>query len=159
MNSNNDLYDFFLDNIQTLVIPEELIRIELSISWFEFLALMLTGKSQNVTMGNLALGLSVPVSTATGIVDRLVKKGLLQRGRNEEDRRIVTVLITDNGKALLVEFKDYFYGFVDRIRNLLSEEEFETGLQLVRKVILGFQKEGREPEGEPAGQRRRIMID
>lgn len=159
MNSNNDLYDFFLDNIQKIFVPEDLVRIELSMSRFELQALMLVGRSQNVTMGNLAQGMSAPVSTATGIVDRLVKKGLLKRDRNEEDRRIVTVTLTDNGKALLKELKDHFYKFLNRIRNLLSEEEFETGLQLVRKVILGFQKEGQEPKGELAQQRRSIMIE
>lgn len=159
MNSNNELYDFFLDNIQKIFVPEDLVRIELSMSRFELQALMLVGRSQNVTMGNLAQGMSAPVSTATGIIDRLVKKGLLTRGRNEEDRRIVIVTITDNGKALLKELKDHFHVFLDRIRNLLSEEEFETGLQLVRKVILGFQKEGQEPKGELAQLRRSIMIE
>lgn len=159
MNSNNDLYDFFLDNIQKIFVPEDLVRIELSMSRFELQALMLVGRSQNVTMGNLAQGMSAPVSTATGIVDRLVRKGLLKRGRNEEDRRIVTVTLTDNGKTLLKELKDHFHEFLDRIRNLLSEEEFETGLQLVRKVILGFQKEGQGPKEELAQQRRSIMIE
>lgn len=74
MSSNIDIYEFILDNIRKIVVPEELITLELSISRFELLALMLSEKHQTVTMSNLAQGMSVPMSTATGIVDRLVKK-------------------------------------------------------------------------------------
>lgn len=79
MYSNDELYEYVLDNIQKVVFPEELIRLKLSLSAFELLALMMSEKYQAVTMGSLAQGLSVPMSTATGIVNRLVKKGLLAR--------------------------------------------------------------------------------
>ena len=131
----------------------------MSISRFELLALMLSEKFQTITMSNLAQGMSVPMSTATGIVDRLVKKGLLQRGRSEEDRRVVTVSLTDNGKALVEDLKEHFHDFLDRVRSLLTEEEFETGLKLVRKVILKFQKSARDPDEKPAQQRRSIEIE
>ncbi|MEG3070161.1 MAG: MarR family transcriptional regulator [Candidatus Syntrophopropionicum ammoniitolerans] len=80
MYSNDELYEYVLDNIQKVVFPEELIRLKLSLSAFELLALMMSEKYQAVTMGSLAQGLSVAMSTATGIVNRLVKKGLLARG-------------------------------------------------------------------------------
>jgi DNA-binding MarR family transcriptional regulator len=159
LSSNIDIYEFILDNIQKVVVPEELITIELSISRFELLALMLSEKFQNITMGNLAQGMSVPMSTATGIVDRLVKRGLLKRGRSEEDRRVVTVSLTDSGKALVVDLKEHFHDFLDRVRGLLTEEEFETALKLVRKVIAGFQKGSRNSVQEPAQRRRSIEIE
>ncbi len=159
MNSNSDIYEFLLDNVQKIIVPEELITLELSISRFELLALQLSEKFQIITMSNLAQGMAVPMSTATGIVDRLVKRGLLKRGRSEEDRRVVTVSLTDNGKALVEDFKKHFRDFLDRIRSLLTEEEFETGLKLVRKVILGFQKGVQNSEQEPVQRRRSIKIE
>lgn len=159
MNSNSDICDFMLDNIQKIVIPEELITIELSISRFELLALMLSEKFQNVTMSNLAQGMSVPMSTATGIIDRLVKKGLLERGRSEEDRRVVTVFLTDNGRALLEDLKEHFHSLLDRVRSLLTDEEIETALKLMRKIILGFQKGEPVSNEKPAQQRRSIEIE
>lgn len=159
LNNNSDIYEFLLDNIQKIVVPEELITLELSLSRFELLALQLSEKFQIITMSNLAQGMAVPMSTATGIVDRLVKRGLLKRDRSEEDRRVVTVSLTDNGKALVENLKAHFRDFLDRIRSLLTEEEFETGLKLVRKVILGFQKGARDPDEKPAQQRRSIEIE
>lgn len=159
MNSNKEIYEFILNNIQKIVVPEELITLELSISRFELLALMLSEKFQTITMSNMAQGIAVPMSTATGIVDRLVKRGLLKRGRSEEDRRVVTVSLTDNGKSLVEDLKEHFHDFLDRVRSLLTDEEFETGLKLVRKVIVGFQKGAQHPAQESPQQRRSIEIE
>jgi len=157
--SNSEIYEFILDNIQKIVIPEELIKLELSLSRFELLALMLAEKYRAVTMSNLAQAMSVPMSTATGIVDRLVKKGLLKRYRSEEDRRVVTVSLTDNGVALIDDLKEYFHHLLDKVRSMLSEEEFETALKIMLKVIPGFQRDVRKPEEEPAQRRRSIKIE
>ncbi|MCG8400054.1 MAG: MarR family transcriptional regulator [Firmicutes bacterium] len=159
MKSNIDIYEFILDNIQKIVVPEEIITIELSISRFELLALVLSDKYETVTMSNLAQGMSVPMSTATGIVDRLVKKELLKRDRSEEDRRVVTVSLTKNGKALVEDLKKHFHNYLDRVRGLLSEEEFKTGLQLVRKIILGFQKSESKSHEKPNQHRKSIKIE
>ena len=115
--------------------------LNLSISQFELLALTICDKSQPVTMGRLAQGMSVPVSTATGIVDRLVKKGLVERGGSEEDRRVVTVCVTDKGKDLVTQFRDYCCYFLDRVRGILTEEEFAMAIRLWYKMMIGFQKD------------------
>src|SRR5436309_5888819 len=59
---------------------------------FVFRILMLL--SQNVeplTMGELSSELSVPMSTATRIVDGLVRSGMAERVNDSNDRRIVRV--------------------------------------------------------------------
>lgn len=158
MYSNDELYEFVLDNIQKVIFPEELIKLKLSLSVFELLALMLSDKYQTVTMSNLAQGMSVPMSTATGVVDRLVKKGLLERGRSEEDRRVVTVSLTEDGKDMINDLKGHLYSLLDRVRNFITVDEFETALELVRKVIMGFQKSERSSE-EKVQARRIIEIE
>ncbi|TEB07915.1 Transcriptional repressor MprA [Pelotomaculum schinkii] len=156
--SNDELYEYILDNIQKVVFPEELIRLRLSLSVFELLALMMSEKYQAVTMSSLAQGMSVPMSTATGIVDRLVKKGLLDRGRSEEDRRVVTVSLTESGKEVIQDLKGYLYSNLDRVRAILTAEEFETALDLLRKLILGFRKE-EHASAETVRERRIIEIE
>jgi DNA-binding MarR family transcriptional regulator len=156
--TNDELYEYILDNIQKVVFPEELIRLKLSLSVFELLALMMSEKYQAVTMSSLAQGMSVPMSTATGIVDRLVKKGLLERGRSEEDRRVVTVSLTESGKEVIEDLKGQLYFNLDRVRGILTAEEFETALDLLRKLILGFQKEKHTPAAT-VRERRIIKIE
>lgn len=138
--TNNEITDFILDNVQKIILPEEIIKLELSLSRFELVALMLAERSKNVTMSKLAQGMSIPMSTATGIVDRLVKKGLFQRGSSAEDRRIVTVSLTEKGKQIVKDVNKHFRVFLDRIRSILTEEEFEKALKIMQKVIMGMQK-------------------
>ena len=154
-----ELHDFFLDNIQKIILPEEVIKLELSISRYELAALMLVKKHREPTMSSLAQGMAVPVSTATGIVDRLVRKGYLKRGSSEEDRRIVTVALTDKGTELVKQVQKLFRDFMKRIKSLLTGEEFETALQIVRKVAVGLQKAAPEPGGKNTQQRRSIKVE
>jgi DNA-binding MarR family transcriptional regulator len=49
-------------------------------------------------MGRLADSLGVSLPNVTGIVDRMVERGYLERGRDTDDRRVVTVSVTDEGR-------------------------------------------------------------
>ena len=57
------------------------------------------------------------MSNATRLVDKLERKGLVSRTRNEYNRRQVNILITERGLDLLKELdvvmKDYLEGFAD----------------------------------------------
>ena len=62
--------------------------------------LMLLRARGPLTMTHLAELLDVSVASATGIVDRMEKKGVIERTRSEEDRRVVEVSVTDVGEEL-----------------------------------------------------------
>lgn len=50
--------------------------------------------------GELAAGISLSQATITGILDRLERKGLVERQRSREDRRRVLVALTPAGRDL-----------------------------------------------------------
>ena len=54
-------------------------------------------------LADLANALTVERSTATRMCDRLVRKGLMERERGTEDRRVVRVSLTDAGAELVAE--------------------------------------------------------
>jgi DNA-binding MarR family transcriptional regulator len=58
------------------------------------------GKKEPVTMTDLAGALRMPLSTATRIADKLVKKELVERRRAEGDRRIVEVGFSKRGREI-----------------------------------------------------------
>jgi DNA-binding MarR family transcriptional regulator len=53
-----------------------------------------------LTMSHLAETLDVSVASATGIVDRMEKKGVVERRHSEADRRVVEVHVTERGRAV-----------------------------------------------------------
>ena len=80
-----------------------------------------------VSISGLAKAISLGQATATGILTRLEKKGLISRRRSESDKRVVLVSTTDRcddvletAPPLLQEsFLDQFMGLKDWERSLL----------------------------------------
>src|SRR5258708_1374719 len=71
----------------------------------ELRVLMILHSAQRIIMSDLAEAIGTPVSTATHTVDRLVTRGLVVRNRSDEDRRVVRVELSENGKRLQETFR------------------------------------------------------
>ncbi len=52
------------------------------------------------TMGDLAEGLGITTPSATGLVNPLAESGLVERERKPEDRRVVTVRLSDEAREI-----------------------------------------------------------
>ena len=73
--------------------------------------------------GTLARAIHLSGPTVTGILDRLTKRGLVDRTRNGHDRRSVTVRLTSDGEDVLAAAPSLLQ---DRFRQeLVSLEEWE----------------------------------
>lgn len=70
----------------------------------QYLALrQVAAQSTGCPMGELSKALQQASATATGIVDRLVRRGLVRRQRDLSDRRLVRVIVTEEGRAVLAQ--------------------------------------------------------
>ncbi len=73
-----------------------------------------------LSMNELSEAMGLANSTTTRIVDQLVKKGLVRRREDEEDRRVVRVQLTARGRelwqALTNELQDFFARAMEGIR-------------------------------------------
>jgi len=66
----------------------------------ELRVLSALGQRDALNMSDLAAVLKVQLSSATHTVDKLVSKGLVQRKRVNEDRRVVQVAFSRKGKKI-----------------------------------------------------------
>jgi DNA-binding MarR family transcriptional regulator len=66
----------------------------------ELFALTVLGRRGRLTMTDLAAAMQAPLSTASRIVDRLVKKGLVARTPLARDRRVVHVAFSPRGERI-----------------------------------------------------------
>jgi MarR family 2-MHQ and catechol resistance regulon transcriptional repressor len=72
----------------------------------------------------------------TTIVNNLEDRDLVERRRDEEDRRYVTVHLTEQGESLIRDvFPEHVRRIVD-VMSVLSDEEIETLGRLCRKLGL-----------------------
>lgn len=66
----------------------------------EMRVLRTIGREQCCIMSGIANAIRLSLSSATGLIDRLVEKKLVRRDRSNEDRRVVQVELTPEGKEL-----------------------------------------------------------
>lgn len=92
-------------------------------------------QKNNPTMGELSSVLSVPLSTATRMVDWLVNNSYATRLPDSEDRRIVRVALTDSGREIHQTIEGWLKQRLRRILSCLTDEERTTLLALMGKII------------------------
>ena len=92
-------------------------------------------RKSNLTMGELSSALSVPLSTATRMIDWLVHNGYAQRLPDLEDRRIVRVALTDSGRELHKTIGSFIEQRLRQILSGLTAKERTTLLALMGKIV------------------------
>lgn len=86
------------------------------------------------TSTELADVFAVNKSAITAMTNRLVEKGMIARGKDEDDRRIIALSLTERGKEWLVETERKVYQLVETIMTKLSHEEIEQFIQTYEKL-------------------------
>src|SRR4051794_7774855 len=74
-------------------------------------------------MRELAEFLTVAVNSVTSIVDHLERKGLARRQRSEEDRRVIRVELTDDGRVMYRSVADVNMRLFRSMLGALTEDE------------------------------------
>lgn len=142
----NELFDLLFSNIKKLVYPEEWINLDFAFSKSEIFAMLLVDRNGEVIMSQMSSYINIPMSTATGIVDRLVKNGFMKRERSESDRRIVTIRLTDRGKEIVEGFKSFIMERVRAVNEHLTEDERGMLYNIFIKVIEILNKKNEDVE-------------
>lgn len=82
-------------------------------------------------MGDLSQQLMVSNGNVTGIIDRLVKEGLVARNPVETDRRAFLIKITPKGAALMEEMADAHLAWIDDLFDTVSEPDVARGIAIM----------------------------
>ena len=74
-------------------------------------------------MSDIANKLGVSMGTPTVTVDRLIKKGYVERDRDEEDRRQVIVKLSEKGQSAFEDILKMKNDIVERLFSVMEHEE------------------------------------
>ena len=102
----------------------------------QFYVLATIGYAGRLPFGEIGAKMMVTVSNLTGIVDRLEDKNLVVRKRDEKDRRVVHVVLTDKGANLYKSTIPQFEKSVAQIFTGLSKPEQKELSAILRKLNL-----------------------
>jgi DNA-binding MarR family transcriptional regulator len=100
----------------------------------ELFIIVFVGQNNNVKMSNIADNLEAPLSTITSIVDKLVEKKYLSRDHSEQDRRVINVSLTKNGKKVYKISLDRKQTMAERVLMQFTEKEQNTFIEHLDKL-------------------------
>jgi MarR family transcriptional regulator, 2-MHQ and catechol-resistance regulon repressor len=85
-------------------------------------------------LGQLAEKVLKSDGNMTTVVDNLERRGLVERERNREDRRVITVSLTEAGRQLISEVLPVHIATLVELMSILSPVEQEVLARLCRQV-------------------------
>ncbi len=112
---------------------------ELGLTTAQLRVLFLMRQEPGVTAGELATRLAVTPPTISGIVDRLVKLGLVRREDDESDRRLVRNHLSEKGEVACSRLMRGAEAFTRRILVEMSEADLEAFVCGLRAFIAASQ--------------------
>ena len=112
-------------------------RFELTVPQFHTL-MHLNHCSGECKMSDLARSTHQSAASLTGVVDRLLEKQLVERGRPEEDRRQVVVSVTERGRTLLHTIKEARRNEIRIALAAMSATELQELLRLLDMMLDGM---------------------
>lgn len=99
----------------------------------------IVGRYPGISAGELAAVLHLDPSTLTGVLKRLVRRGLLDRATDARDARRAVLTLTDEGRALAAPMAGTVEAMVREALRRLAAREVATAQTVLRTVARGMQ--------------------
>ncbi len=131
------LNDYLIQMAENLPLFEQNVdsRSLKDLTFQELHAIGLVGRLGAPTMSELARRGRVTNGAMTAMVNKLVKKGYAKRSRNNSDRRVVHVELTERGRRANRHHYKFHEQINARIMAVLSESEQRQAIRLMRKIV------------------------
>jgi DNA-binding MarR family transcriptional regulator len=123
--------------------------LELEMSTPQFKALLLISEEEGIRMRELARKMGGSFSNATVLVDRLVERGLVERLAEPEDRRVVLVRVSEEGRRLIEQLVTSWRAITTSLLETLAPEDLNTirdALRILLQAAQRAQKSGDRPQ-------------
>ncbi|MGA5690003.1 MarR family winged helix-turn-helix transcriptional regulator [Cytobacillus pseudoceanisediminis] len=86
------------------------------------------------TSSELAEVFDVKKSAITAMITRMWEKGLIQRTRDENDRRVVYLTLTEKGNELYVKAEEKIHNLVESLINRFDQAEIQQFIETFEKL-------------------------
>jgi DNA-binding MarR family transcriptional regulator len=122
-----------------LNIPPEWLSSDMTVAQLRVLLLLHTeGQSR---MSSIASTLGIAVSTATGIIDNLVKKELVIRSADPEDRRVVICALSPIGREIINSMWAQGQSQMEKLLRGLTIEQLEKAKEVAQILLHNAQSQ------------------
>lgn len=126
---------------------------ELDLTMTQLKALMFLQVRQSLSIGRLGEAVGISLASASGLVDRLVRLGLVSRHEDPADRRQNLVHLSEAGEALLGRIEGQISARLQRIIQAMSPAGREALERALEEMIRCAQADA---AARPAGASARV---
>ncbi len=127
---------------------DQWMSIEVTMPQLKTLVLTYGAPEGRMRMGQIAQALGVAMSTATGIVERLVEQGFLLREMDPEDRRSVAVRLTSLGRETLDRPHMVSMNRLARVLMRLTTSQLEAAAEALGVILQATHEELVQNDGQ-----------
>lgn len=120
-------------DVQAEALDRELAPFEINATQFMILATLVSGDAKSASA--LCKRVAYDPGAMTRMVDRLVRKGLIRRNACPDDRRMLYLQLTDEGKALYPELHARAQTVQNRFRRGFADTEVEQFEALLQRTL------------------------
>ena len=104
------------------------------LTYGEIYLLQFLRRSSNAPMSEIASEMHIPISTATRLIDRLEKRHLLSRRKDEKDKRKILVTLEEDGNELVSKVEDHTWDIIVKNLKKFSDEEIRCFIDTAEKL-------------------------
>ena len=126
--------------MKTQEVDDTCVRLSKDIEKRDLMIVCFVGERGRVIMKEIAEYMDIPVSTTTGIVDKLVQKGYLSREFSPTDRRSIQIALSRHGNQTCDMMTKMKHKMAGRMLDDLTDKEGEALITLLEKVTNNLQK-------------------
>lgn len=119
---------------------QELSELDLTVPQFYTLTALISAGGET-NMGALSRQVHQVSATMTGIIDRLVRDGLVERKRASDDRRAVLVAITPAGRMLVERACNHALGSIDEAIASLSRGDLDSASRFIDSLVSSMEQQ------------------
>lgn len=99
---------------------------DLPLTMAQFKSLFFISNQRATNSGKLAAALGTTPTNVTGIIDRLVKQGMVTRTEDPQDRRVLLLQTSGKAEALLAKLRERRRSYLTELLARLNEDELEA---------------------------------
>ena len=103
----------------------------------QFYTLMLINRRENISMSEVASDFHIELPSATSMINKLSKLGLVRRIEDENDRRLVRLTLTKKGKMVLRKATNQRK---NKLKGFLSQLSDDNKLKLLSVLQSSIEK-------------------
>lgn len=150
----------YIDEIKNLFFKGRKVSMLMDYSKNEVLAILFMYRKKVSNVSEIAEYIEAPLNTATGVINRLEKKNIVERRRDADDKRVVKIILTENGEELCSHERDVIASYVGKVMAALDDEEKAAAAGIINKIIRALGNDEKEEIKESVPKKiKRITIE